>query len=183
MFHCFIGKIHRYWNKVYIQNQQLWIEANYLWTKSEWEFFVYPHLDDNKKTIVYFAFDEVVQKNTFEDMLKINGVWTKTAFQIVQLPKEQLNNAIKTLDIKFFQSIPGIGPKSAKKILLEMKGNFDLQDVQTMDIDQKLYKDIVKSLKWFGYDSDKIKTILQTYPEKITKTNMAEVIKRIIGQM
>jgi len=51
------------------------------------------------------------------------------------------------LDIKFFQSIPGIGPKSAKKILLEMKGNFDLQDVQTMDIDQKLYKDIVKSLK------------------------------------
>lgn len=183
MFHYFIGKIHRYWNKVYIQNQQLWIEANYLWKKSDWEFFIYPHLDDNKKTIVYFAFDEIAQKIVFEDMLKINWIGTKTAFQIVQLPKEQLNNAIKTLDIKFFQSIPGIGPKSAKKILLEMKWNFDLDDVQKMDIDQKLYKDIVKSLKWFGYDSDKIKSILQKYPEKITKTNMAEVIKWIIGQM
>jgi Holliday junction resolvasome RuvABC DNA-binding subunit len=51
------------------------------------------------------------------------------------------------LDVKFFQAIPGIGPKSAKKILLELKGTFDVQDVQTMDVDQKLYKDIVKSLK------------------------------------
>lgn len=101
----------------------------------------------------------------------------------MQLPKEQLQNAIKTLDVKFFQTIPGIGPKTAKKILLEMKGTFDIQDVQKMDIDQKLYKDIVKSLKNFGYDGDKIKSILQTYPEKITKTNMAETIKRVIGQM
>ncbi len=183
MFHYFVGKIQRYWNKIYIQNQQLGIEANYLWVKTDWEFFLYPHLDDNKKTIVYFAFDTVVQKNAFEDLLKINGIWTKTAFQIVQLPKEQLQNAIKTLDVKFFQTIPGIGPKTAKKILLEMKGTFDIQDVQKMDIDQKLYKDIVKSLKNFGYDGDKIKSILQTYPEKITKTNMAETIKRVIGQM
>jgi holliday junction DNA helicase RuvA len=183
MFHYLLWKIQRYWNKTYIQNQQFWIEINYLWKKSDWEFFIYPHLDDNKKTIVYFAFDSIVQKWLFEDMLKINWIWTKTAFQIVQLPKENLQNAIKTLDVKFFQAIPGIGPKSAKKILLELKWTFDVQDVQTMDIDQKLYKDIVKSLKWFGYDSDKIKSILQTYPEKITKTNMAEVIKRIIGQI
>ncbi|HCY20860.1 TPA: hypothetical protein DIC40_03255 [Patescibacteria group bacterium] len=66
---------------------------------------------------------------------------------MVQLPKEQLHNAIKTLDVKFFQSIPGIGPKSAKKIVLELKGNFDIEEVQAMDIDQKLYKDIIKSLK------------------------------------
>jgi Holliday junction DNA helicase RuvA len=54
-------------------------------------------------------------------MLKISGIGPKTAFQIVQLPKESLENAIKTLDAKFFQAIPGIGPKSAKKILLELK--------------------------------------------------------------
>ncbi|HCB51547.1 TPA: hypothetical protein DEP21_03155 [Patescibacteria group bacterium] len=41
-------------------------------------------------------------------MLKISGIGPKTAFQIVQLPAESLQNAIKTLDAKFFQSIPGI---------------------------------------------------------------------------
>lgn len=183
MFHYFVWKIKHYWNKIYIQNEQFWIESNYLWSKDEWEFFVHPHLDDNKKTIVYFSFDTISQKIMFEDMLKINGIWTKTAFQIIQLPKENLEKAIKNLDIKFFQSIPGIWPKTAKKMLFELKGNFDLKDLQIMDIDQKLYKDIIKSLKWFGYDADRIKSILQTYPEKITKINMAEVIKRVISQI
>jgi len=54
-------------------------------------------------------------------MLKVSGIGPKTAFQIVQLPKDSFQEAIKTVDIKFFQSIPGIGPKSAKKILLELK--------------------------------------------------------------
>lgn len=183
MFHYFIWKVQRYWNKTYFQNQLFGIEANYLWKKSEWSFFIYPHIDDNKKTIIYFAFDDNIQKDLFEDVLKINWIWTKTAFQIVQLPKDNLQNAIKTLDVKFFQSIPGIWPKTAKKILLDMKWNFDLQDIQKMDIDQKLYKDIIKSLKWFWYDWDKIKSILQTYPQKISKSNMAEVIKRVIWQI
>ncbi len=183
MYHYFIGKIDRYWKKVYIQNTYFGIEVSYLWIKSEWWFFIYPHIDDTKKTIIYFAFDTIEQKSMFEDMLKINGIWTKTAFQIVQLQKKELQHAVKTLDVKFFQSIPGIGPKSAKKILLEMKDSIDLQDIQNIDIDQKLYKDIIKSLKWFGYDWEKIKSILQKYPEKITKTNMAEVIKRVIGQI
>jgi len=183
MFHYIIWKLVSYWNKKYIQNQTFWIEVNYLWIKSEWNFFLYPYIDDNKKTIFYFAFDEVQQKNVFVDMLKISWIWPKTAFHIVQLPAQHLQDAIKNLDIKFFQSIPGVWPKSAKKILLELKWSFDMSDVQSMDIDQKLYKDIVKSLKWFGYDSDKIKSLLQTYPEKITKTNMAELIKWIISNI
>ncbi len=183
MFHYFIWKIQKYWDIVYIQNSQLWIEVNYLWQKSEWEFFLYPHIDDSKKTIRYFAFDSFSQKNSFEDLLKINGIWPKTAFQIVQLPSEELKSSIQNLDIQYLQKIPWIWPKTAKKILLEMKWNFDLQDIQKMDIDQKLYRDIVKSLKWFGYDADRIKEVLQKYPSKITKSNMAEVIKRVIWQI
>lgn len=183
MFHYFVWEISRLWTKTYIKNTILWIEIHYLGSKSKWELFLYPHIDDNKKTVIYFAFDTIHQKEMFENTIKINGIWTKTAFQIVQLPKENLQQAIKTLDVKYFQTIPGIWPKSAKKILLEMKGSFDIEDVQNIDIDQKLYKDIIKSLKWFGYDADKIKSILQKYPDKITKTNMAEVIKRVIGQI
>ena len=183
MFHIFTGKNTTYWSKKYLQNQYFGIEVSYLGTKSEWEFFLYPYIDDNRKTVIYYAFDTAGQKVVFEDMLKISGIGPKTAFQIVQLPTESLQNAIKTLDAKFFQSIPWIGPKSAKKILLELKGSFNFEEVQKIDMDQKLYKDIIKSLKNFGYDTDKLKTILQTYPDKITKENMSEVIKWIIWQM
>jgi len=52
-----------------------------------------------------------------------------------------------------------------------------------MDVDQKLYKDIIKSLKGFGYDGDRIKETLQKYEGKISKENMSDVIKWTIGQM
>jgi Holliday junction resolvasome RuvABC DNA-binding subunit len=64
-----------------------------------------------------------------------------------------------------------------------MKGNFEFDDIQRMDVDQRLYKDIIKSLKGFGYDAERIKGTLQKYEGKISKENMSEVIKWVIGQM
>jgi Holliday junction resolvasome RuvABC DNA-binding subunit len=99
------------------------------------------------------------------------------------LPKANLQQALKNVDVKFFQAIPWIGPKSAKKIVLQLRWTFDVEDIQKMDIDQKLYKNIVTSLKWFGYGADQIKSTLQTYTWTVTKDNMPEVIKRIISQI
>mgnify|MGYP002398061637 CR=1 FL=1 len=183
MFHYINWELKRYENNAFITNSFIWIQVFYFGNKQNWEFFLYPHLDDNKKTIIYFAFDTAIQKTTFEEVLKVNWVWPKTAFQIVQLPKEKLDLAIQTLDAKFFQAIPGIWPKSAKKILLELKWTYEIEDVQKMDIDQKLYRNIVNSLKWLWYDTTSIKSTLQKYDWKITKENMTEIIKRVISQM
>jgi len=183
MFHYFKGKLTTIWNKNLLSNDMLGIEVQYSWSQKEWGYFLFPYLDDNRKSVFYFAFDSIEQKSMFEDMLKISWVWPKTAFQLAQLPRESLQNAIKTFDAKFFQWIPWIWPKSAKKILLELKGTFEFEDIQKMDVDQKLYKDIIKALKGFGYDGEKIKETLQKYEGKITKENMSEVIKWTIWQM
>ena len=159
------------------------IQVHYLGKQNQGEFFLYPHLDDNKKTIVYFCFDTIEQKILFEGLLKVNGVWPKTAFQISQLPQESIQQALKNVDVKFFQAIPWIGPKSAKKILIQLKGTFDIEDMQRMDIDQKLYKSIVTSLKWFWYEAETIKRALQKYDGKITKENISTVIKRVISNI
>jgi len=183
MFHYFKWDLKIIWNKIYLINDLVWIQVNYLWSQKKWEFFLYPYLDDNKKSVFYYCFDTAQQKEMFEETLKISWIWPKTAFQIVKLPKTDLQNAIKNLDVKYFQSIPWIWPKSAKKILLELKGNFDIDDLQKLDIDQKLYKSIVTSLKGFGYEADTIKKALQKYDWKITKENIPTVIKRIISNI
>jgi len=183
MFHYFVGKIRHLGGETLLQNDMFGIQVHYLGKQNQGEFFLYPHLDDNKKTIVYFCFDTIEQKILFEGLLKVNGVWPKTAFQISQLPQESIQQALKNVDVKFFQAIPWIGPKSAKKILIQLKGTFDIEDMQRMDIDQKLYKNIVTSLKWFGYGADQIKSTLQNYEGTVTKDNMSEVIKRIISQI
>jgi len=183
MFHYFKWKIQIFWKSKFLTNDLFWLQVNYLWNRKSWEFFLYPYLDDNKKSVFYYCFENIEQKLMFEDVLKLNWIWPKTAFQIVQLPQANLQKAIKSLDVKYFQSIPWIGPKSAKKILLELKWNFDLDDFNKIDIDQDLFKSIVSSLKWFGYEVEKIKRTLQKYPWKISKENISTVIKRVISKM
>lgn len=183
MFHLFTGQVRKQQKSTYLHNQYFGIQVHYLWTAASGEFFLYPYLDDNKKTIIYYAFDTSEQKSLFESLLKVNGIGPKTAFHIVQLPQKELELALQNVDVKFFQAIPGVGPKSAKKILLELKSSIKVDDFDKINIDDKLFKSITSSLKNFGYESSKIKEVLGTYPDPITKNNLSEVIKWVIKKM
>ena len=183
MFHYFVGKITSYAGTCILQNDSFGNQVMYLGNKAEGEFFLYPHLDDKKKTIQYFAFDTIEQQQLFESLIKINGIGTKTAMLISGYDAQELKNAVQAMDTKFFQSIPGIGPKSAKKLILELKDHIDLKQISAMDIDQKLSKTIIKSLKGLGYETKQIKETLGKYQGNITEQNMGEVIKRVIGMM
>ena len=161
----------------------VWIQVYYAWIKNEWEFYLFPVYDENRKTYQYFAFDTIDQKQLFEQFLKVNWVWSKTAFQLAQTSKEELSNAVKNMDVKFFQSIPWVWPKWAKKILLELKDSLNANELSSLDVDQKLFKDIVKSMRWLWYESESVKRVLLTYKQPITKEKMPEIIKRIISQL
>jgi len=142
--------------------------------------FLHPHIDDNNKTIRYYAFDTHDQKEIFENLLKINGIGPKTAFHIAQIPQKDIQEAIKDLNVKFFQNIPGIGPKSAKKILLELKDTIKQDDLIKLSIDEKLLKKIVATLKSLGYEAHKINHVLQKYENPINEETLQEVIKWVI---
>lgn len=183
MFQYFKWSIHRIQDKIFLNNDLFGLEVSYGWDRLAWEFFLFSYFDDNKKTFSYFAFDDLSQKNMFDKVIKISGIWAKTAFQIVQFSLDEINIAIKELDVRFFQNIPGIGLKTAKKLLLELKDSIDVGDFKQIDMDNKLYKNIVNSLKSFGYEASQIKQALQDYDGTVSKENMWDVVKWIIGQM
>ena len=183
MLQYFQWKIERKAWLIFLIHDFIWIQISYGWNKSEGEFYLFPFYDENKKTIQYFAFDTIEQKQIFEQFLKVNWVWTKTAFQLAQTSPEELSNAVKNMDVKFFQSIPWVGPKWAKKILLELKDSLNVNELSSLDVDQKLFKDIVKSMRWLWYEAESVKKVLLTYKQPITKEKMPEIIKRIISQL
>lgn len=183
MLHYFVWSVKTVGKDVFLVNSSFWIQVMYSWEKKEWEFFVYPYFDDQRKTFGYFAFDSSDQKEMFEMMLKVSWVWPKTAFQIVQLPLSELKDAVENLDAKFFQSIPGIGPKMAKKVVLELKDNVQIFEAIQVDQDQKLFKSVTKSLQNFGFESSRVKELLRNYPEKLTEENLPNVVKWVISEM
>ena len=129
MFHYIKGKVRRNQSDCFILTEMFGVQVAYAGAQSEGEFFLYPYLDEGKKSVFYFAFDTLEQKQNFEQMLKVSGV----------------------------------GPKLAKKIILELKGNFQLSQASSIDVNQKLFKAVVKSLKNLGYDGQNVKAILSQY--------------------
>lgn len=58
------------------------------------------------------------------DMLRsVNGIGSKNALKIMDfLDLETLSHAIESKDVKFLSTLPGIGPKTAERIILELSG-------------------------------------------------------------
>ena len=73
-----------------------------------------------------YAFPNFSEKMIFELFLKVKGVGAKSAYAIVKhLGPSQAVQAIKFENKKLFQSVPGIGPKAAAQIILDLKNKVD----------------------------------------------------------
>lgn len=183
MFHYFHGELQNINGTTFLMGKEIGLQVFYQGTQQQGDFFLFPFFDDQRKTFFYYAFDTFSQKQLFENLLKISWVGTKTAFLISKYDVKELSDAVKNMDTQFFQSIPWIWPKSAKKIILEMKGSFNLDEVHQIDINQKLFRDILKTLKGLWYEGEIVKNKLSEYKQPLTKENMSQVIKRIISQI
>ena len=183
MFHLITGNLNNYENQLYISNDLLGIQATYHGKQSQWTYFLYPIMDEHTKTIKYYAFDSASQKESFSSVLKISGIWPKIAYEISWIDAAKLMQAIDTFDLVFFQSIPGIGPKTAKKVLVEIKSSFSDKDLIKINADDKLVKNIVKTLGTMGYDKTKVLTKLSTYDGVISQDTLAWVMQWLIENL
>lgn len=82
---------------------------------------LYTYLQVKEDGLVLFGFENKKQQQLFEMLLSVDGIGPKLAFSIISFcPVEKLFQAIDQNSIDFFCQIPGIGQKTAQKILLEL---------------------------------------------------------------
>ncbi len=68
-----------------------------------------------------FGFKESNEKKMFDTLIKINGVGPKVALAVCStFSPETFSRVITTKDISMLKKVPGIGPKSASRILVEL---------------------------------------------------------------
>lgn len=183
MFHLFTGKITKFGDQTIIANQYFGIQISYFGQQKEWTVFVHPHIDDTTKTISYFAFDDIGQKDFFQKLYKIQWIWPKTAFSLSSIPLETMKEAVQNFDTKIFESIPGVWPKTAKRLLIELKSTINKKDISKLAMDETLYKNIVKTLTNMWYEKSKISSLVDRYISengKIEKKDMQDAILRIV---
>ncbi len=183
MLHLLKWQLENNGGKTFLHNDFLGIEVYYAGKQKKGTWFLFPYMDENHKTIVYFAFDTIEQRVAFEEVLKISGIGPKTAFAVAAIDKKELQKAIDEFDVKAIQKIPGIGPKTAKRLLVELKATLRPTDLKKLDIDEKLFKSIVATMKNMGRDATTVKKKLAECPIPLEKEHLQDIIKWLIGQM
>src|SRR5437588_6969868 len=82
------------------------------------------YLHVREDALQLFGFAETAERELFELLLSVQGVGPKVALAIVSgSSPDELRRAIALEDTARFQAIPGIGKKTAQRVVLELKGS------------------------------------------------------------
>ncbi len=121
--------------------------------------YVYYQVSENQVALYGFLSKET--KELFLMLLSVNGVGPKAAIAILgTLSGETLRFAIIGEDVKAISSAPGIGPKTAKRIILDLKDKIDIvkltddsQSAVVLSKDSTAKNDAMAALVSLGYSS------------------------------
>ena len=131
--------------------------------------WIYHHINDAGQRL--FGFSTPQEKEFFLTLLKVDGVGPKTAAGLMELGKDTLLAAIAAADEKAVRQAPGVGPKLAKKIILELSGTLVADDASTAG--KKLHKtrtpddDLTDALVNMGYDKDRVRNVVESLPSDV----------------
>jgi Holliday junction DNA helicase RuvA len=100
------------------------------------EVTVETYLHVREDALQLFGFADAAERELFEQLLSVSGVGPKVALAIVSgsTPAE-LRRAIAREDTARFEAIPGIGRKTAQRVVLELKGSLATETEPTAEGD------------------------------------------------
>jgi Holliday junction DNA helicase RuvA len=121
---------------------------------------VYTHYHVREDNISLYGFLSNEELKTFELLLQVSGIGAKTAIvALSNITPSQFAIAIISNDIKTLTKIPGIGTKSAQRIVLELKDKLKTQDainaveeqVEEKQINNEATEEATQALQILGY--------------------------------
>jgi len=113
-----------------------------------------------------YGFENESDRSLFLMLISISGIGPKLGLTIISgLTPEKLKMKIISGDVKALTSIPGVGAKTAKRIIIELKDKFSKIDSETLgfedEIDSKIFKDVISALDGLGYKEKESKKALK----------------------
>ncbi|MCF0122082.1 MAG: Holliday junction branch migration protein RuvA [Lachnospiraceae bacterium] len=129
---------------------------------------IYTYLHIKEDSIQLYGFFTKDDLNIFRLLLNVNGIGPKAAMGILSvLSADDLRFAVLSNDVVFISKAPGIGEKTAQKLILELKDKFQMKDafdkklshVQEKEVadkrDSGVKEEVVQALVALGYSRTK----------------------------
>jgi holliday junction DNA helicase RuvA len=136
-------------------------------------------------SITLFGFYNESEKTMFELLISVSGVGPKIALSILSgIQIDDLKDAILNADSSRISAIPGIGKKTAERLILELKNKVDqVKEEGVTGIPFSMKNEAVMALSTLGYNNKiaekVVRDILLTEPNAL----LEELIKKALSNL
>ena len=130
---------------------------------------LHTHLIVREQELSLYGFETEEDLQLFEVLLGVNGVGPKVALAILAtLSPEMLKSAIMREETVILQRVPGIGKKTAERIMFQLRDKLDLSQVSTaVPLVSDVDTDVIDFLTGLGFSIVEAQAALQNIPRDV----------------
>jgi Holliday junction DNA helicase RuvA len=126
------------------------------------------HMVVREDAQLLYGFSSVKERSAFKELIKVSGIGARIALAVLSgLSVDDLARAVTTQETDRLIRVPGIGKKTAERLLLELKGKFGALEALGTGAVASSQGDILAALLALGYSERECSTTLKALPDGI----------------
>lgn len=147
---------------------------------------IYTYLNVREDGIFLYGFTSEEEINMFKLLLMVSKIGPKIALGILSnLTPNQIKIAIIRKDLDILCKAPGIGKKTAERLVLELKDRIDkdieIEENNIDDFSSNDYSEAINGLMSLGYTRIEVEKIIKTMD--ISKMNIEDIIREALRKL
>jgi len=129
---------------------------------------LYTHLAVREDAHTLYGFLTAQERSAFRSLIKVTGIGARTALAVLSgMSVQDLANAITRQETGLLTRVPGIGKKTAERLLLELRGKLGADLDSDVSRPTSGRDDILNALLSLGYSSSESQAALKSLPEDV----------------
>ncbi len=160
--------------------------------KKEGKLYIYENVREDAYAL--FGFFDKAEREMFTMLISVSGIGANTARTILsEMSVRELCAVISQSDVKLLKNVKGIGPKTAQRIIVELKdkigssdmGDFTPEDVRpvAVQIDDEVKKEAIGALTMLGFAPVPTTKTVNAILKEDPSLTVEEVVKRALKQI
>jgi Holliday junction DNA helicase RuvA len=122
---------------------------------------LWTHMHVREDALALYGFVTEAEQRMFEALIAVSGVGPKVALQLCSaFSVEAFRRALVTDDVAAISSVPGIGKKTAQRILLDLKEKLALPDLALVGSQPDTLAKARSALENLGYSPGEVRVVL-----------------------
>jgi len=151
---------------------------------AEVELYVYTHVRED--ALQLFGFDDAEEKLLFDLLLGVQGIGPTKAIQLLQSPVADLVDAIRSRDVGRLSKLPGVGKKTAERILVDLSdklAGFGPAAQKPVEASSPRRSDLESALLNLGFRGERVEAVAAELVAARPEAALPELLRNALARL